>query len=467
MTMETARDGLRAGDFTSVELTQAYLTDLPEKNAEMNAYLEIFDDAIEQAKIADQMIASGDATDLTGIPMAIKDNILIKDRKASAASKILSNYVATYDSTVGAKLREAGAVIIGRTNMDEFAMGSSTENSAFGRTMNPIDTQRVPGGSSGGSAAAVAMHGAVYALGSDTGGSIRQPASFCGLVGLYPTYGAVSRYGLMAMSSSLDQIGPFTKTVADAEIVHDAIAGYDPMDATSVPEKTRNENELKQIEPKKIGVPRAIINHPGVLDSVRADFENSLKKLADLGYEIIDIELPSYEMALPTYYIIMPAEASSNLSRYDGTRFGVRQPGKDLLETYMKSRGDGFGAEVRRRIMLGTYVLSAGYYDAYYNKATSVRALIADEFKKAFEIVDAIATPTTPTGAWKAGEMSDPIAMYAADLFTVPANLAGIPAISIPSGADNNNMPLGLHLMASYWDEKTLFHIGKQFQGNK
>jgi aspartyl-tRNA(Asn)/glutamyl-tRNA(Gln) amidotransferase subunit A len=345
--------------------------------------------------------------------------------------------------------------------MDEFAMGGSTENSAFGPTRNPHDTTRVPGGTSGGSAAAVAMGSVLGSIGSDTGGSIRQPASFCGVVGMKPTYGRVSRYGLMAMGSSLDQIGPFGKTVEDAEIIFKVISGHDVMDSTSVPEKLAVSGRGK---PKSIGVPRDFIAE-GLDEEVRANFEESLEKLKRLGYEVKDISVPDLKYSLATYYIIMPAEVSTNLSRFDGIKYGLSKDGGDMASSYLKTRGEGFGKEARRRIILGTYVLSSGYYDAYYNKANAVRSLIRRELKEAFEGVDAIVTPTSPVPAFKIGERSeDPLSMYLADIFTVPVNMSGIPAISVPSGKTKGGLPLGLQIMAPHFGEDVLFEIGKNFE---
>ncbi|MFA5934238.1 MAG: Asp-tRNA(Asn)/Glu-tRNA(Gln) amidotransferase subunit GatA [Candidatus Paceibacterota bacterium] len=462
LTIEYAHEAMMRGDFSARELAEAYIETINEKNNDIHAYLEVYDDVLKQADDADKMIKEGKATILTGIPLALKDNILFEGKIASASSKILENYHATYSSTVVEKLKSAGAVILGRTNMDEFAMGSSTENSAYGATKNPHDISRVPGGSSGGSAAAVAMSGALFALGSDTGGSIRQPASFCGVVGLKPTYGAVSRSGLMAMGSSLDQIGPFTKTVADAEIVYQALASHDPLDSTSAPDSFRIQpSPLK----KKIGIPRDFIKKEDLNPEVYENFEKAIKKFESLGYEIIDIELPRAAYSLAVYYIVMAAEVSTNLSRFDGVRYGLQIEGKNLLETYQMSRGVGFGKETRRRILLGTYVLSHGYYDAYYNKALKVQRLITLDFKKAFENVDAIITPTSPFPAFKAGEkMSDPLQMYLSDIYTVPANIAGIPAISLPHGTSNEGLPLDLQIMAPHWREDILFTIGKAFE---
>ncbi|MEK7582133.1 MAG: Asp-tRNA(Asn)/Glu-tRNA(Gln) amidotransferase subunit GatA [Patescibacteria group bacterium] len=459
LTITKASIHLKNGDFTARELTEAYLKEIKEKNSSINAYLEIFKDATSQADTADAALKSGKGGALTGIPIAVKDNILIKGEIASASSKILSNYTATYDATVISKLKNEGVVFLGRTNMDEFAMGSSTENSAYGVTKNPHDEKRVAGGSSGGSAAALAMGGTLASLGSDTGGSIRQPSAFCGVVGLKTTYGAVSRFGLMSMGSSLDQVGPITKTVCDAEIIFNAISGHDKFDSTSVPENQRNASAKSK---KTIGVPHSFIEREGIDKEVLSNFKETIEKLKKNGYEIKDIELPHLKYSLAVYYIIMPAEVSTNLARFDGVRYGVRKEGKTLLDSYKKTRGEGFGKETRRRIMLGTYVLSSGYYDAYYNKATSVRVLLEKDFRDAFEKVDAIATPTTPTPAFKIGEKTgNPLEMYLADIFTVPVNLAGVPAISIPSGKTESGLPLGFQLIAPWWGEASLFEIGR------
>lgn len=464
LTIEEALKGLSNGDFSSEDLVKSALSVISEKEGDIHAYLEVFSDAIEQAKVADQKRKNGDKGMLLGVPIAIKDNILIEGRHATAASKILEGYVAPYDATVIKKLKEEGAVFVGRTNMDEFAMGGSTENSAFGVTKNPHDLSRVAGGSSGGSAAAVAMGSVLGALGSDTGGSIRQPASLCGVVGLKTTYGSVSRHGLMAMGSSLDQIGPFSKTVADAEILFRAISGHDKMDSTSLPDDSYDFKEKKD-KPFVVGIPRDFVSAPGIDKEVLANFERSLGLLKENGVEIKDVDLPSLKHSLAVYYILMPAEASTNLARFDGVRFGLSEDGGDVLGSYMKTRGDGFGREVRRRIMLGAYVLSSGYYDAYYNKANAVRVLINSDFDRAFASVDAIVTPTSPVPAFKIGEKSeDPLAMYLADIFTVPVNLAGIPAISIPSGFTEQKLPFGIQFIARRGGEETLFDLGKKFE---
>ncbi len=463
LTIRKAHEDMGAGTYSAVQLTQTYLDEIAKKNTDINAYLEVFADAIEQAKEADKRFKDGTATVLTGIPFAIKDNILIQGRVASSASKILENYHATYDATVISKLKKEGAVFIGRTNMDEFALGGSTEKSAYGVTKNPHDTTRVPGGTSGGSAAAVAGLMSLVALGSDTGGSVRQPSAFCGVVGLKPTYGGVSRYGLMAATSSFDQIGPIAKTVTEAEIIFNAIKGQDIKDGTTISESTYSPRRIGK--KPVIGVPKSFLSQGGISKDILDNFTESVEKLKKLGYEVKDIELPNAARALPVYYIINFAEVSSNLSRFDGMRFGFHKSGKDGIEDYFLSRGIGFGKEARRRILLGTYVLSSGYYDAYYNRANAARRLITQDFLKAFENVDIILTPTTPTPAFKIGEkLSDPVSMYLEDIFTVTANLTGLPAMSIPSGF-SGKLPLGIQMTARHGDEKTLFEAGKEFLG--
>lgn len=446
------------------ELVEA-VVNVARETQDLNAYLEIFNDIEGDIERAQQKIDEGTATLLTGIPLAMKDNILIKGKIASASSKMLEQYRAPYDAFVSKKLREEGAIIIGRTNMDEFAMGGSTENSAFGATKNPHDRARVPGGSSGGSAAALAAGAALGSLGSDTGGSIRQPAAFCGVVGLKPTYGTVSRSGLVAMASSLDQIGPFAKTVEDVEIIFNVISGYDPMDSTSIPMAQRMAGNKKL---KVIGVPFNFVRGEGVDPRVLKNFEESLEKMKSAGYEVRDVSLPSLAHGLAVYYILMPAEVSSNLARFDGVRYGYHKDGANLLEDYLQSRGEGFGREVRRRILLGTYVLSSGYYDAYYGRACAVREILRRDLARVFAEVDIIATPTTPTPAFKLGEKtSDPLQMYLADIFTVPVNIAGVPAISVPSGfvdEGGSRLPLGIQFIASHFCEEALFEVGKTLE---
>jgi len=474
LTIQEARRLLDEKEVSVQALLDMYLAKIEECNPEINAYLEVFTRS-EDIIRAQKMIDEGKAVSLTGIPIAIKDNILIKDEKSSASSEILKDYVAPYDATVITKLKEEGAIFIGRVNMDEFAQGGSTENSAFGVTKNPCDTRRVSGGSSGGSAAAVSMNSALVALGSDTGGSIRQPASFCGVVGLKPTYGSVSRHGLIAMASSLDVIGPITKNVADAQIVFDAIKGIDLLDSTTSeptkPEEEKDPQNNKTMTDTKdvytIGVPRAFIEK-GIDADVKEIFEASLAKLESAGHIIIDIEIPLFKYTLPVYYILMPAEVSSNMSRYDGVRYGGLIEGNDLQEDYMKTRGGLIGDEVKRRILLGTYVLSSGYYDAYYNKAWQVRKKITENILKVFEKVDLIAMPTTPSPAFMIGEKSkDPLAMYLEDIFTVGANITGVPAISIPAGdikIDGKSLSVGLQLIAPHHKEEWLFDCGKKFE---
>lgn len=484
LTIVKAGEMLKNEELTSVDLVSACLKNIEEKNKELNIFLEVFsgsafggDDALEQAKKADEIIKSGKGGKLTGIPIAIKDNILINGRKVSAGSKMLENYTASYDAFVIKKLKEAGAVLIGRTNMDEFAMGSSTENSAYGPVKNPFDISRVPGGSSGGSAVAVAAGMCLGALGSDTGGSIRQPASFCGVVGMKPSYGAVSRNGLIALTSSLDQIGPVAKNSEDAKIIFNAIVGKDEMDSTSM-DLVSSRSDLKGAQgptfsqPKVVGVPRDWLKE-GVDKEILENFEKSLEKLKKAGYEIKDISLPFSKYALAVYYIITPAEVSTNLSRLDGVRYGLRKEGENLpgrqagvFDTYKKSRSVSFGAETRRRIILGTYVLSHGYYDAYYNKAWKVRHAIEKEFENIFKEVNFVATPTTPTPAFKFREKTDPLQMYLSDIFTVPANIAGIPSISIPSGFSSAGLPIGMQFTGPLYSDQSLFAIEKDLREN-
>lgn len=457
LTIKKASEMMKKGELTSFDLVSECLKNIEEKNKDLNIFLEVFSDALDQAKKADEIIKSGMGTELTGIPIATKDNILITGKKVSAGSKMLENYVATYDAFVIERLKEAGAVLIGRVNMDEFAMGSSTENSAYGPVKNPIDPTRVPGGSSGGSAAAVAAGMALGALGSDTGGSIRQPASFCGLVGMKATYDTVSRSGVMAMSSSLDQIGPIAKTSEDAKIIFNCILGKDKMDATSVSIKKQPSGG------RVIGVPRDWLKE-GVDKELLENFEYNIGQFKKAGYTIKDISLPYAKYSLAVYYIIMPAEVSTNLSRLDGVRYGLRKEGDNVAETYKKSRSQGFGAETRRRVILGTYVLSHGYYDAYYNKAWRVRHAIENEFENIFKEVDFVMTPTTPTVAFKFGEKKDPVQMYLSDIFTVPANIAGLPSISIPCGISKDGLPFGIQLTGPLFSDNTLFDIEKDIK---
>ena len=447
------------------ELCEASLASIKNQNEKLNAFREVFDDVLAQADIAQKRFADGTATLMTGIPIAIKDNILIEGKHVGACSKILEGYVATYDATVIKKLKEGGAIFVGRTNMDEFAMGSSTENSAYGVTKNPYDETAVAGGTSGGSACAVASGMVICALGSDTGGSIRQPASFCGVIGMKPTYDTVSRSGLIADTSSFDQIGPITKTSADAEILLKIISGGDAMDATSENLKS-NTNEKTKL---KIGIPRSFVSIGGIDPEVLANFNSVVEKFKQLGHEVVDIEVPLLEYSLAVYYILQPAEVSSNLARFDGVRYGLRSDGNNVNDVYVKTRGKNFGKEVRRRILLGTYVLSHGYYDAYYRKADTLRKEIGKNFAHAFDIahggVDLIITPTAPSPAFKIGEKTnDPVAMYLEDIFTVPLNIASIPGISIPSGRSSKNLPFGIQLIGAKGSDYLLLKTGKELE---
>ncbi len=498
LTIKKFHEGLMEKEFSAVEVAEYYFKNIAEQDKKIGAYLSLFKkNSLEQAKKVDEEIAYGKNPDvLTGVPIAIKDNILIEGEKATAASKILENYTASYDAGVIKKLKNSNAVFLGKTNMDEFAMGSSTENSAFQLTHNPCDLERAPGGSSGGSAAAVAADLALAALGSDTGGSIRQPAAFCGVVGLKPTYGAVSRSGLIAMASSLDQIGPITKTVEDARILFDAIKGKDELDSTSVNYETiAPQHNLSEIKKSVIGIPKEYFVG-GLSDEVKKGMEEAITKLKDLGFKFKEISLPHTKYALSCYYIIMPAEVSTNLARFDGMRYArvmsMEYGVWSLRDVYFKNRGVGFGKEARRRILLGTSVLSAGYYDAYYAKAQKVRRLIAEDFEKAFSSsgdgVDVIFAPTTPTTAFKIGEKTaDPLQMYLSDIFTIPANLAGLPAISIPvskqqatndkrqmtsdseplrygSSKRQKELPVGFQLIGKHWHENVILGMGEIYE---
>ncbi len=461
LTIVEAARALRARECTVRELWDTCHTAAIEQNPELNAYLEIFDADDTAIAAAQERIDAGDPSLLCGIPLAIKDNILIEGKVASAASKMLENYRATYDATVITKLKAAGALFLGRTNMDEFAMGSSTEHSAYGKTRNPRDPERVPGGSSGGSAAAVAANMAIAALGSDTGGSIRQPAALTGLVGLKPTYGAVSRSGLIAMASSLDQIGPLTKSVEDAKILYEVIRGQDPLDATTIQDGLYPTKEASQT--LRIGVPQHLLAE-GVSPEVRSAFDATLARLKEAGHTVVDIELPTSSYALAAYYVVMPAEVSANLARLDGIRYGHAARGETLLDDYVLSRTQGFGEETLRRILLGTFVLSSGYIDAYYRKANVARDVLRREYARAFTAVDVIAFPTTLSPAFKFGEKSDPVSMYLEDIFTVTANLIGMPAISVPMGTvekEGRQLPIGIHFTAPHQAEAHLFAIGQ------
>jgi aspartyl-tRNA(Asn)/glutamyl-tRNA(Gln) amidotransferase subunit A len=472
LSIDAARNAIQERRTTALALAEAHYAHIQNDDGQIGAFLTLCRErALEQVDRIDRMAAEGKPLPpLGGVPVAIKDVISTRGVRTTAGSKSLDKYIPPYDSTAVARMEVAGAVLLGKTNCDEFAMGSSNENSAFRPVRNPRDLTRVPGGSSGGSAAAVAANMAVAALGSDTGGSIRQPASFCGVVGLMPTYGRVSRYGLIAFASSLDHIGPLTKTVRDAATVLQAIAGRDPMDATSadihVPDYIF---ELeKPVRGLKLGVAKEYFGE-GLNDEVRHSVESAIDKLKALGCEIVPVSLPHTQYAIPAYYLIATAEASSNLARYDGVRYSCRAPGvRSLSEMYRRSRDEGFGAEVKRRIMLGTYALSAGYYDAYYLKAQKVRTLLARDFEEVFRKVDAIVTPTSPTAAFRLGEKSnDPLAMYLADIYTVTADLAGIPGISIPCGITKEKLPIGLQILGKHFDESTILRIAHAYEQNQ
>jgi aspartyl-tRNA(Asn)/glutamyl-tRNA(Gln) amidotransferase subunit A len=458
---------LQNGEMSSVELTRHYLNRIKQYNQDLNAYITIAEDhALEQAKAADQRLQNGNAGKLIGIPLAHKDIFCTQGIKTSCASKMLDNFIAPYNATVVDKLDAAGMVTLGKTNMDEFAMGSSNETSFYGAVKNPWDVNRVPGGSSGGSAAAVAANLAPIATGTDTGGSIRQPVSLCNLTGLKPTYGRISRYGMIAFASSLDQAGPMAKSAEDAALLLNEMAGFDPKDSTSVdrdvPDYTATLND--SLEGLKIGLPKEFFGE-GLDADIASTIETAVKSFESLGATIKEISLPNSELSVPTYYVVAPAECSSNLSRMDGVRFGHRcDDPKDLLDLYQRSRGEGFGAEVKRRIMIGTYALSAGYYDAYYLKAQQCRRLISNDFQQAFKDVDVIMGPTAPTTAFNLGDKTDdPIAMYLADIYTISTNLAGLPGMSIPAGFVNN-LPVGLQIIGNYFSESRLLNVAHRYQ---
>ncbi|MEK7116141.1 MAG: Asp-tRNA(Asn)/Glu-tRNA(Gln) amidotransferase subunit GatA [Patescibacteria group bacterium] len=464
-TIAEARSELDAGTISSEELTCACFQEIQSRNGAVNAFLETFiDDAIESSRRSDDRCSRNERLGLLdGIPIAFKDNILIQTKRCTAGSRMLENHVAASDATATRKLREQGAVILGRTNMDEFAMGSSTEHSAYGPTKHPRDPERVPGGSSGGSAVAVAANLTIAALGSDTGGSIRQPAAFCGVVGLKPTYGRVSRSGLIAMASSLDQIGPLTKTVEDAAFLLQAIQGEDPLDHTTSREMPYVPAWPNTIRGVRIGLPRQAWSER-ISNGVRESVSNAVKMFESLGATIVDIELPYVDEALAVYYVVMPCEVSANMARFDGMRYGLRKERLSLLETYAHSRSSGLGAEVRRRIMLGTFALSRGYYDAYYVQAKKVQTLIRRAYDAAFRDVDVLLTPTTVDVAFQIGEKTrDPLAMYLEDIFTVGANVSGLPAISIPCGT-SEGLPVGLHLTGRAFDEAGLLAVARAYE---
>lgn len=470
LTVKAVRAGLQNKQFSALELTRAYLKRIHEHNPRLNAYISVNDEeALRQAQAADERIAKGDDTPVLGLPMAIKDVLSTKDLRTTAGSRMLENYVPTWDATCVANLRAAGAIFLGKTNTDEFAMGSSTENSAYGVTHNPHDESRVPGGSSGGSAAAVAANLCVAALGTDTGGSVRQPAAYCGITGLKNTYGRVSRYGLIAYGSSLDSVGVLAKNAEDAAIVNSVIAGHDPKDSTSihspVPNYAHEINSLKsKIQNLRIGVPKEYF-----IGGLQPEVENAVREgvraFERMGAVVKEISLPTTQLGLPVYYLIATAEASSNLSRFDGVKYGLRVNGDDLIDMYGKTRQAGFGDEVKRRIMLGTYALSAGYYDAYYIRAQKVRTLIKQDFERAYQEVDIIMTPVAPTTAFKIGEKAeDPLQMYLTDVFSVTLNLAGNCGISVPCGFDQQKLPIGMQLMGPALGEAQLLAAAHSYQ---
>jgi aspartyl-tRNA(Asn)/glutamyl-tRNA(Gln) amidotransferase subunit A len=469
LTVDSVRSTLAEKRFTAAGLVEEFYKKISSDDREVHSYLTLSEErARQQAERIDRMASAGDPLPpLAGVPVGIKDVMVTRGVRTTAGSKILENFIPPYNCTAVARLEEAGAIVLGKMNCDEFAMGSSNENSAYGPVRNPRDKSRVPGGSSGGSAAAVAAGMAVATLGSDTGGSIRQPASFCGVVGLMPTYGRVSRYGLIAFASSLDHIGPLTRTVKDAAIILRVIAGRDRMDSTSadVPVPDYEAELAKPVNGLKIGVPKEYFGE-GLDPEVRAAVESGIARLREAGCEIVPISLPHTKYAIPTYYVIATAEASANLARFDGVRYGYRsKSARTLSEMYRKSRDEGFGPEVKRRIMLGTYALSSGYYDAYYLKAQRVRTLLTRDFEQAFQKLDAIVTPTAPTPAFKLGEKTDdPLAMYLADIYTVTADLAGVPGISVPCGQSSSGLPIGLQVLGRHFDESTILRLGRALE---
>ncbi|MFH1508739.1 MAG: Asp-tRNA(Asn)/Glu-tRNA(Gln) amidotransferase subunit GatA [bacterium] len=468
LTIAEANDKLEQKEISSLDLTEAVLGRIEVVNDDLNAYLKVTaDEACAQAKIVDDKAARNEkSTPLGGIPHALKDNFLTKGIVTTNGSKILKDYIPPYDATVVARLKKEEAVLLGKCNQDEFAMGSSNEQSAFGAVKNPYDLERVPGGSSGGSAAAVAADAAIFALGTDTAGSIRQPASFCGVVGMKPTYGRVSRYGVMALASSLDVIGPITKTVADNALVLNYLAGQDRQDSTTYPEPVQDYTSALRPDVKgiKIGIPKEYFAE-GVDAKVKSTIKEAIKKLEELGAKTEEVSLPTSKYAVPCYYIICPAEASSNLARYDGIRYGhSTKEANELYEVYTKSRSEGFGDEPKRRIIIGTYALSAGYFDAYYGKAQKVRAKIKQEFEEVFKKVDVLVAPTTPTTAFKLGEkVTDPLSLYLADILTVPQNLAGVPALSVPAGYIDG-LPIGMQIMGPQFSESRLYQVGFAYE---
>jgi aspartyl-tRNA(Asn)/glutamyl-tRNA(Gln) amidotransferase subunit A len=469
LTIHEAGRLLKNREITSEQLTTAVLERIEQIDDKIGAYLTVCSDlAMEQAKAADLVIAKGDGSPLTGIPMAIKDLICTKGIRTTCASAMLDQFVPPFDATIMEKLNRQHAVMIGKTNMDEFAMGSSTEHSAFKPTRNPWDPERIPGGSSGGSAAATAADMCIGAIGSDTGGSIRQPASHCSVTGLKPTYGRVSRFGLVAFASSLDQIGPIAKDVTDTAIILNAIAGYDPKDSTSLPEPVPDYTSAleKGLKGVRVGIPREYFKTEGVDPSVLESVEKAISTICDTGAERVEISLPQSKYGVAAYYVIAPCEASSNLARYDGVKYGFRAPGKsDMTDMYRATRSKGFGAEVKRRIIIGTYCLSSGYYDAYYGKASQVRTLIMEDYKNAFESCDIILAPVAPTPAFKIGEkVDDPLTMYLSDIFTLSVNLAGIPGISVPCGFSPEGLPIGLQILGNHLCEEKILKVAYNFE---
>jgi aspartyl-tRNA(Asn)/glutamyl-tRNA(Gln) amidotransferase subunit A len=469
LTITEAREMMHTGKISACELTQAVLDRLAEVEPRIKAYVTVTGElAMEQARAADRAIARGEAAPLTGIPLGIKDVLCTRDIPTTCGSRILEHFRPPYDATVIQKLQAQKAVMVGKLNMDEFAMGSTNEHSAYHVTRNPWDTTRIPGGSSGGAGAAVASEMCLAALGSDTGGSIRQPASHCGVVGLKPTYGRVSRFGLVAFASSLDQVGPLTRSVADSALLLQAIAGYDKADSTSVPDAVPDYSASLRHDIKglTVGIPRAYFEMEGLDPEVSGAIQKAVQTLADLGARTVDIELPHTDYGVAAYYLIAPSEACSNLARYDGVKYGLRDDAHSrLLEMYRSTRSKGFGTEVQRRILIGTYALSAGYYDAYYRKASQIRTLIISDFKTAFEQCDVIASPVAPTPATAIGEnLDDPLAMYLSDVYTLSANLAGIPGISVPCGLSGSGLPIGLQLLAGHFQEELLLRAAHHFE---
>lgn len=464
LNIKSAAEGLKSGKFTSVELTSACLLRIKERNSEINAFITVCEDeALREAKIADDIIRKGKGSVLTGIPFAVKDSISTRGARSTAAAKILDNYIPPFDATVIKKIREQGGVLIGKNNCDTFGHGASNENSMYGPVKNPINLKKVAGGSSGGTAAAVADNMCVYGIGEDTGGSIREPASFCGIVGLRPSYGRNSRYGIMPMASSLDTVGPMTKTVEDAAIIMEQIAGRDSLDATTVadtvPEYTKGlAGNMKGV---KVGVPKEYFEAPGMNSEVAEIIKQNIEKLKELGCKIVDVSLPHTKYAIAVYYIVVPCEVSSNLGRLDGVRYGVRAESDNLFDLYARSRAQGFHEEVKRRILIGTYALSAGYYDAYYKKAQQVRTLIRQDFDEAFKKVDVLITPTSPFPAFNLGEKSaDPLQMYLADVMVSPAGVAGVLGLSVPAGVTADGLPVGIQIMGPRMGEQIVLKVG-------